>query len=198
MDERRIGERGTELAAAIGAGDGARIEALSDPDFWARDGREDAVRLGALGGPVVLLGVLGRRTLLRVAGDVFEQLWTDAEPPLVEDQRRFTLVSRDQVESIGDPERIELLQTKLDSQDAATRLVDALRSGDEAAAAVLLGGGPVAGVPGIRDAELIGSVGPRTLVRLVGDDGEQTVEFLWRRGEDGLQVAGARAFGRPS
>jgi hypothetical protein len=46
----------------------------------------------------------------------------------------------------------------------------------------------------VRRAELIGSVGPRTLVWLAMADGERTVELLWRRHDDRLLIAGARTF----
>ena len=46
----------------------------------------------------------------------------------------------------------------------------------------------------VRRAELIGSVGPRTLVWLAMDDGEATVELLWRRRDGRLLIEGARTF----
>ena len=46
----------------------------------------------------------------------------------------------------------------------------------------------------VRRAELIGGVGPRTLVWLAMDGGEATVELLWRRRDGRLLIEGARTF----
>ena len=49
-------------------------------------------------------------------------------------------------------------------------------------------------IAAVRRVELIGSVGPRTLVWLVTEDGEQTVELMWRSHDGRLQIEGARTF----
>jgi hypothetical protein len=45
-------------------------------------------------------------------------------------------------------------------------------------------------------AELVGSVGPRTLVRVWSGDSDVTLEYLWRRHGDDWQIAFVRQFGR--
>jgi len=206
-----IETRAAELAAAVATRDLPAIRALCEPGHWERSAAEEYGRLLPQAGRVETLGTLLRRSLMLIETPgwdfprvVFEHLWDARNLPLLEDQRMFTLVDRAEIERSGDPERLARMRTKLEAQDAAAGLVRALTAHDEAAAAALFDRDlarwddhsahtPIAG---IRRAELIGSVGPRTLVRVWGGASEHTIEYLWRRAGDGMLVAGARVFER--
>ena len=206
----RIAERARELAGAIEARDLQAVRQLCTAEHWERSAEAEYGELLLHVERVELLGVLGRRDLMRLETpggryerSVFEHLWHDGAPPLVDDQRQFTVINRAEVEAAGDPARLTRLATKLDAQDAAVRYAEALVRHDEAAAAAMFEPSFLrqasaelhqrVGV--VSRAELIGSVGPRTLVRIVHDH-EQTIEYLWRRTADGLRIAGARVFER--
>lgn len=202
--------RALELRDALLAGDAAAIEALSDPEFWERAGRDELLALIPHVTSATALGVLGRRSLLLLTAPgarhpeaSLEQLWAlVGDRLLVEDERLFTLVDRAAVEASGDRQRLERLRTKLEAQDAALAYATALARHDVAAVAAMWSPGYAAGhgqevrpqIAAVRRAELIGSVGPRTLVWLVMEEGEQTVELLWRRHDGRLLIKGARTF----
>lgn len=211
--ERQVWECELRFSRLLLDGDVVALERLCDPEFWERAGREELSMLAEHATDATALGVLGRRALLLVATPagrfpryVVEQQWTEpAGPSLVDDQRLFALIDRAQVEASGDRERLKRLRTKLDAQDAATRYAAGLAAGDEQAVASLWSsrfdeahGAEVRPRMGrVRSAELIGSVGPRTLVRCLMDDGEETVELLWREHDGGWLVEGARTFRPP-
>jgi len=205
--ERPVADGARALAAALRAGDAAAIEALCLEEMWERAGREE---FGPLldADEVEILGVLGRRSLLwlsfsaRDEAACTEQLWHSGDPARIEDQRIFSLADRAAVEASGDADRLARMSTKLDSQDAAQRFVDALGRRDLVASGAFFEPAYAAQadldlrerLPKVRDVELLAGVGPRTLVRFHFADGDLTVEYLWRKHEDVLLVAGARAF----
>jgi hypothetical protein len=211
--ERKVWECELRLGRLLLDGDLAALERLCDPEFWQRAGREELGMLAQHAADATVLGVLGRRALLLVptpAGRypryAVEQQWTEpGGPPLVEDQRLFALVDRAQLEASGDRERLQLLRTKLAAQDAAGDYAERLVAGDRRAVAALWSSRfeqaqgaelrPRIGL--VRSAELIGSVGPRTLIRCLMDTGEETVELLWREHDGGWLVEGARTFRPP-
>jgi hypothetical protein len=202
--------RALELRDALLAGDAAAIEAMSDSEFWRRAGRDELLALIPHVTSATALGVLGRRSLLLLTAPgarhpkaSLEQLWALVDDRLLlEDERLFTLVDRAEVEASGDLQRLESLRTKLEAQDAALAYAAALAGHDVAAVAAMWSPGYAAGhgrevrpqIAAVRRAELIGSVGPRTLVWLVMEGGEQTVELLWRRHDGRLLIEGARTF----
>jgi hypothetical protein len=202
--------RALELRDALLAGDAAAIEAISRPEFWERAGRDELLGLIPHVTSAIALGVLGRRSLLLLTAPgarhreaSLEQLWALVDDRLLlEDERLFTLVDRAEVEASGDLQRLDRLRTKLEAQDAALDYAAALARHDVAAVAEMWSPGYAAGhgrelrpqIAAVRRAELIGSVGPRTLVWLVMEDGEQTLELLWRRHDRGLLIEGARTF----
>lgn len=201
--ERRIARRAAELARLFEAGDAAAIEPLCDPAFWARAGGEELSELVEDGRSATVLGVLGRRSLIHLApGSVVEGQWIERGGELLlEDQREFTLLDR--VGLIGaEPERVERVRTKRRAEDAAMRYVAALQDRDEVAAGAFYEpsfarAGDVdllERLPFLREVELIGSVGPRTLVRVELEGGEQTIEYLWRDHDGALAIVGARVF----
>jgi hypothetical protein len=203
--ERRIALRAGELAALLDAGDAAAVEPLCDPSFWERAGHEELPELLEDVDAVRVLGVLGRRSLISlVPRSVIESQWLDRGGELLlEDQREFTLLDR--VSLVGaDAERLDRVRTKRRSEDAAQRYVAALEERDEVAAGAFFEPAFARAadvdllerLPFLRAAELIGSVGPRTLVRLELEGGEQTVEYLWRDHEGSLAIVGARTFRR--
>ncbi len=210
VDHGAVWMRALELRDALLAGDGAAIEALSGAEFWRRAGRDELLGLIPHVTTATALGVLGRRSLLlvtapgaRLAKAALEQLWVHVDDRLLmEDERLFVLADRAEVEGSGDSERIERTRTKLDSQDAALAYAAALVAHDPDAAAAMWSPGYAAAhgdelrpqIPTVRRAELIGSVGPRTLLWLVMDDGERTVELLWRPHDGRLLIEGARSF----
>jgi hypothetical protein len=208
--QRTIEDRATELAVAVAARDLASVRVLTDPDHWERSAAEDYEQVLPHVRHVEILGALFRRSLMlieapgwEVSRIVFEHLWDQREPPLLADQRLFTLVDRAEIERAGYADKLARLRTKLEAQDAAAQLVDALSAHDAAAAAEAFDQTLArwdehdARLPieSIRTAELLGSVGPRTLVRIQGES-DQTIEYLWRRAGDGMLVAGARVFER--
>jgi Tfp pilus assembly protein PilW len=146
--------------------------------------------------------VLGRRSLIRLLPtSVVEGQWIDRGGELLlEDQREFTLLDRTGLD--GDPERLQRMRTKRRSEDAAMRYVSALQERDEVAAGAFFEPGFARSgdidllerLPFLTVAELIGSVGPRTLVRVELEGGEQTIEYLWRDHDGVLAIVGARVF----
>jgi len=200
--ERRIAQRASQLAKAYEAGDVAAVESLCEPAFWERAGQEEVPELLADVATVRVLGVLGRRSLIRLLPtSVVEGQWIDRGGELLlEDQREFTLLDRTGLD--GDPERQERVRTKRRSEDAAIRYVSALRERDEVAAGAFFEpafarAGDIdllERLPFLATAELIGSVGPRTLVRVELEGGEQTIEYLWRDHDGALAIVGARVF----
>jgi len=200
--ELRIAQRAAQLAGIYQTGDAAAAEPLCDPVFWERAGREELPELLADVATARLLGVLGRRSLIRLLPtSVVEGQWIDRGGELLlEDQREFTLLDRTGLD--GDPERLQRMRTKRRSEDAAMRYVSALQERDEVAAGAFFEPGFArAGdidllerLPFLATAELIGSVGPRTLVRVELEGGEQTIEYLWRDHDGALAIVGARVF----
>jgi hypothetical protein len=198
------------LARALGTADVEGLHALCDAEFWDRAGAEELSSLARDAAGVTLLGALGRRSLLQVetpaaevARYVVEQQWTErAGALLVEDERLFTLVDRTEVEAAGDADRLARLATKLAAQDVAAAYVAALTSGDAAGFwshrfDAAHGAEVRPRLAAVTAAELIGSVGPRTLVRVWYADGDETVELLWRPHGDTWLIEGARTFRRP-
>jgi hypothetical protein len=189
-----VEDRAERLRRALLDGDIEAVRSLCTPDHWARSAAQVYEDLAGHVVRAETLGILGRRSLLQVqatgwrhGSGVFELLWHDGEPALVDD-----------------PEETERLATKLAAQDAAQRLVDRLVAHDEEGVEALFDPASLErarpalqiGVAAVRRAELVGSVGPRTLVRVVGP-GDQTIEYLWRASGDDLRIAGARVFGSP-
>jgi len=205
-----IDDRAAALAGALRGRRLESVHAMCTEDLWARVGDEEYAALLPHVVGAEVLGTLYRRSLLRLEAPgwkhsrlVFEHLWDQSSPALVEDQRMFTLAERAEVERSGDQERLARMRTKLDAQDAAEHLAEALRSHDAEAAMRLFDPELVAWrdheqrtpLTAITAAELIGSVGPRTLVR-IGGVRDHTVEYLWRRAGEGMLLAGARVFRR--
>src|SRR5262249_4850077 len=125
---------------------------------------------------------------------------------VVEDERLFTLVDRGAIEAAGDEERLARMATKLAAQDAALAYVAALADRDTTAAATMWspafeaahGDEVRARIPLVVHAALLGSVGPRTLVRCrFTDDVDETDELLWRQSDGRWLVHGARSFRPP-
>ena len=214
-DEARVWERALRMRERLLAGDEAGLRALCDDAFWERAGHEELVRLAGDATSVEMLGVLGHRSLMLVetpAGAepryAVEQQWAGADR-LVDDQRLFTLVDRAEVEASGDAERLARLGTKLAAQDAGARYAELLVANDAGGASAMWtdafreahGEEVLPRIPLVRSAELVGGVGPRTLVRCRFDTGEETAEVLWRETEGAWLVQGARTFrpwGEPS
>jgi hypothetical protein len=208
--ENHTWARAEQLRERLLAQDVGGIEALCTADFWERSGRSDLAGVAPHVREAVTLGALGRRSLifLHTAGHrwpapVLEQLWAEsAGELLLEDHRVFTLMTRAQVEALGDPEELARLQTKIAAQDAAEAYVIALNDHDQRAAQAAWSHAFAERfdldlhnrISRLRSAELIGSVGPRTLLRCWFDDAEQTIELLWRRREARLLIEGARVF----
>lgn len=212
--ENQTWARAEQLRRRLRAQDADGIEALCTADFWERSGRAELLGVAPHVRDATTLGALGRRSLIslhtvghRWAAPVLEQLWTEAGDQLMlDDQRVFTLMTRAQVEALGDPEELARLQTKISSQDAAEAYVIALNDRDELAAEAAWSTTFAdrfdldlhSRIEKLVSAELVGSVGPRTLVRCWFDDGEQTIELLWRRREARLLIEGARVFRAPA
>ena len=208
--ERDVRQRALELGEALLARDLAALERLCDPEAWGRACGDELARLSQHASAVKLLGTLDRRSLLRVSTPggaypeyIVEQQWVPgAGGPVVEDERLFALADRAEIESSGDAERIARLRTKLAAQDAATAYAQALVHHDGEAVAGMWSrrfAGSHADrirerIGELRAAELIGSVGPRTLVRCVFADGEETVELLWREQGARWLIEAARTF----
>jgi hypothetical protein len=209
VDNGAVWARCLELRDALSTRDAARVEALCEPGFWQRAGSEELLGLLPHVVSATALGVLARRSLIRLAAPgarhpepVLEQQWTRVgDAVLIEDERLFALADRARLEASGDAERLQRLRTKLECQDAARAYAAALTAHDVTAAEAMWSPAYAAGhghevrpqIPAVRRAELIGSVGPRTLVWLEMDKGEQTVELLWRE-HDGWLIEGARTF----
>jgi hypothetical protein len=207
-DEARVWERALRMRDRLLEGDVEGLRALCDEGFWQRVGADELTRVARHATAAEPLGVLGRRSLLLVetpgAADsryVIEQQWA-GEAYEVEDERLFTLVDGAEVEASGDRERLARLETKLAAQDAGARYAQLLAAGDADGAAAMWtesfrqahGAEVLPRIPLVRSAELIGGVGPRTLVRCRFPDGEETVEVLWSQAGDGWLVQGARTF----
>jgi hypothetical protein len=212
--DQELWGRAGELCAALVAGDLEALRRLSDPEFWDRAGAGELPRLAEHATAATPLGVLGRRTLSLVitpsadyAEYALEQQW--AERPaghVVEDERLFTLVDRGAIEAAGDEQRLARMATKLAAQDAALDYVAALADRDARAVAAMWspafaaahGDEVRARIPSVVHAALIGSVGPRTLVRCrFTDDADETDELLWRQTDGRWLVHGARSFRPP-
>ncbi|MDX6544505.1 MAG: hypothetical protein QOG02_279 [Gaiellales bacterium] len=210
VDRGAVWARALELRDALLTRDVGRVEGLCDPGFWERAGRDELLGLLPYVASATALGVLGRRSLIRLTAPgarhpepVLEQLWAQVGGTmLVEDERLFALADRAQIEASGDAERLERLRTKLECQDAARLYAAALAAHDVAAATAMWSAAYAAGhgdevrpqIPTVRRAELIGSVGPRTLVWLAMGDGEHTVELLWHEHDHRWLIEGARTF----
>ncbi len=209
-DEACVWERALRMCDRLLDGDIEGLRALCDEGFWERVGEEELPPLTRHATSAELLGVLGRRSLLLVetpgaAGDRYaiEQQWA-GEAYEVEDERLFTLVDRAEVEASGDAERLARLETKLAAQDAGARYAELLAARDADGAAAMWtesfrqahGGEVLPRILLVRSAELIGGVGPRTLIRCRFADGEETVEVLWTQAQGAWLVQGARTFRR--
>jgi len=210
VDQAAVWARALELSDALLAADAGAVAALSEPGFWERAGRDELLDLVGNVASARALGVLGRRSLILLTApgsrhpeSTLEQLWARVgDRLLLEDERVFALADRAEVEASGDAERLERLRTKLECQDAAGAYATALVSHDVADATAMWSPGYASGhgellrsqIPAVLAAELIGSVGPRTLIRLVMDDGEHTIELLWRRHDGRWLIEGARTF----
>ncbi len=210
IDHGAVWTRALELRDALLAGDGGAVEALCEAGFWQRSGREELTALLPHVSSATVLGVLGRRSLMLLTApgarhreSALEQMWvTVGDRLLVEDERLFSLADRAQVEASGDIDRIARLRTKLDCQDAARAYAAALVAQDAERASASWAPAYAAAhgaelrrqMATVRRAELIGSVGPRTLIWLVMEEGEHTVELLWREHAGGWMIEGARTF----
>ena len=211
MEPDGFTQAATALVEALSAGDAERIRALAAPEFWERAGESDYAERLPVNGTVELLGTLGDRSLLLVTPSpgsdgrryALEQAWSADSPPRVVDERLFTLVDAARVRAEGDAERLAQLATKLAAQDAAEALAVALADNDiEAVRAMVepehveIAGREAERAAGATRAELVGSVGPRTLVRVWSGDTDVTLEYLWRPHGDRLQIAFVREFSR--
>jgi hypothetical protein len=212
VDERAMWAAAGAVCAALVAHDMDALRALTAEELWVRAAAEELAPLAEHAVAARPLGLLGRHTMLYAATPgaahpayVVEQQWTPAAArPLVEDERLFTLIDRAALEAVGDTGRLARLSTKLAAQDAALGYVDALNRHDAAAVTALWTpefaagrGGATPHIDGLRSAELIGSVGPRTLVLCRFDDHEETQELLWRPLDGRVLVQGQRSFRPP-
>jgi hypothetical protein len=211
MDVMEVTAQATLLAAALREGSLDHIRALAAPDFWDRAGEADYAERLPVSGTVELLGILNDRSLLLVTpaagadGERYalEQAWSDDAPPLLLDERYFSLLDAARERAEGDEERLARVATKLAGQDAAEALAAALARNDTAAVRAMVE--PEKGdladreadrAAGATRAELVGSVGPRTLVRVWSGDTDVTLEYLWRDRGDGWLIAMVREFSR--
>jgi hypothetical protein len=212
VDARMLWTGAGAVCAALVAHDIDALCALMAEELWERAAAEELAPLAEHAVAARPLGVLGRHTILHATTPgaaypayVVEQQWTPAAGhPLVEDERLFTLIDRAALETAGDAGRLARLATKLAAQDAALGYVDALNAHDAAAVMALWAPDFAAGrvgvmprVDGLRSAELIGSVGPRTLVLCRFDDHDETQELLWRPLDGRILVQGQRSFRPP-
>jgi hypothetical protein len=212
--DQELWRRAGELCAALVAGDLEALRRLCDAEFWDRAGAGELPRLAEHTTAATPLGVLGRRTLSLVitpsaehAEYAVEQQWAAGPPGLVvEDERLFTLLDRGALLAAGDEERLARMATKLAAQEAALAYVAALEARDSAAVAGMWspafdsahGDQVRARIPLVIRAALVGSVGPRTLVRCRFSDGvDETDELLWRQSDGRWLVHGARSFRPP-
>ena len=211
VDDRALWAGTEAVCDALVAHDMDALRALTTGELWLRAAAEELAPLAEHAVAARPLGLLGRHTMLHATTPgaaypayVVEQQWTPAAPPLAEDERLFTLIDRAALEAAGDTGRLARLATKLAAQDAALGYVDALNAHDAAAVMALwtpdLAAGRVGATPridGLRSAELIGSVGPRTLVLCRFDDHDETQELLWRPLDGRVLVQGQRSFRPP-
>jgi hypothetical protein len=211
VDDRTLWAGAEAVCDALVAHDIDALRALTTEELWGRAAAEELAPLAEHAVAARPLGLLGRHTLLHTTTPgaaypayVVEQQWTRAGHPLVEDERLFTLIDRRALEAAGDTGRLARLATKLAAQDAALGYVDALNARDAAAVMALWApdfaagrAGAVPRIDGLRSAELIGSVGPRTLVLCRFDDHDETQELLWRPLDGRILVQGQRSFRPP-
>jgi hypothetical protein len=212
VDARTLWTEAEAVCAALVAHDMDALRALATEELWRRAAAEELAPLAERAVAARPLGLLGRHTMLQATTPgaaypayVVEQQWTPAAGrPLVEDERLFTLIDRAALEAAGDTDRLARLATKLAAQDAALGYVDALEAHDAAAVMALwtpdFAAGRVGAAPridGLRSAELIGSVGPRTLVLCRFADHDETQELLWRPLDGRVLVQGQRSFRPP-
>jgi hypothetical protein len=210
VDDRTLWAGAEAVCDALVAHDMEVLRALTTGELWARAAAEELAPLAEHAVAARRLGLLGRHTMLHaITPDaahpayVVEQQWTPtAGRPLVEDERLFTLIDRAALG--GDTDRLARLATKLAAQDAALRYVDALNAHDADAVKALWTPDFAAGragatprIEGLRSAELIGGVGPRTLVLCRYDDHDETQELLWRPLDGRILVQGQRSFRPP-
>ncbi len=212
VDDRTLWAGAEAVRDALLAHDMDALRGLTTEELWVRAAAEELAPLAEHAVAARTLGLLGRHTMLHAITPgaaypayVVEQQWTPAAGrPLVEDERLFTLIDRAALEAAGDTGRLARLATKLAAQDAARGYVDALNAHDAAAVMALWAPDFAAGragaaprIDGLRSAELIGSVGPRTLVLCRFDDHDETQELLWRPLDGRILVQGQRSFRPP-
>ena len=107
VDHGAVWMRALELRGALLAGDAAAVEVMSTPEFWERAGRDELLGFIPHVASATALGVLARRSLLRLSSPgarypeaVLEQLWALHDGRLLlEDERLFTLIDRAAVEA---------------------------------------------------------------------------------------------------
>jgi hypothetical protein len=212
MEPDGVTEAADELAAALAAGDLGRIRALASPGFWDElEGAADYAERVPVDGTVEVLGTLGDRSLLLVAaasgvvtdGYALEQAWTHGTPPRVDQERLFTLLDVQRERASGEEERLARLATKIGAQEAGEALCAALAGGDAGAVREMVEPGrekladqEAERATHVTRAELVGSVGSRTLVRVWSGDSDVTVEYLWRRQGDAWRIGYVREFSR--
>ena len=211
MEPDGVTDAANELVTALSTGDRAGLQALADPDFWERAGAADYAERLPVEGEVELLGTLSDRSLLLVTPApgsegrryALEQAWSESSPPRVIDERLFTLADAAKARAHGDEDLLRRLATKLAGQEAAEALVAAFNRHDGAAVRMMVEPGKDETADQEADratratrAELVGSVGPRTLVRVWSADSDVTLEYLWRRHGDDWQIAYVREFSR--
>ena len=188
------------------------IHALAGPTFWDElEGAEEYADRVPVNGTVEVLGTLGDRSLLLVTppsgvatdGYALEQAWTHDAPPRIEQERLFTLLDVERERATADEDRLTMLATKMGAQEAAEGLCAALAAGDEGAVRsmvepdrVELADTEAARAARATQAKLVGSVGPRTLVRVWSGDSDVTLEYLWRRQGDAWRIGSVREFSR--
>jgi hypothetical protein len=212
VDDRTLWAAAGTVCDRLVAHDVDALRALTAEELWVRAAAEELAPLVEHAVAARPLGVLGRHTLLHAVTPgaaypvyVVEQQWTPAAGrPLVEDERLFTLIDRAALEAAGDSDRLARLATKLAAQDAALGYVDALNDHDAAAVTAMwtpdFAAGRVGAAPpvdGLRSAELIGSVGPRTLLLCRFADHDEIQELLWRPLDGRILVQGQRSFRPP-
>jgi hypothetical protein len=198
------------VCAALVAHDLDALRALTTDELWQRAAAEELAPLAEHVVAARPLGLLRRNTMLHATTPgapypayVVEQQWMPADGRvLAEDERLFTLIDRAAVEAAGDTGRLARLATKLAAQDAAQSYVDALNAHDSAAVTALWTPDFAAAhdaprIDGLRSAELIGSVGSRTLVLCRFGDHDETQELLWRPLDGRVLVQGRRSFRPP-
>ena len=137
VDDRALWAGAGAVCAALVAHDMDALRALTAEELWERAAAEELAPLAEHAVAARPLGLLGRHTMLHATTPgaaypayVVEQQWTPAAtgPPLVEDERLFTLIDRAALEAAGDTDRLARLATKLAAQDAALGYVDALNA----------------------------------------------------------------------